>query len=616
VPEVFVLVVLLIFGSFLVFKLPMGAGFDEETHLLRVWEMSAFEWVPNARLSADMHFPSFYWENSYRRQAILEPINPNFWNINAHIPIDGMGFEQGTLTTRSVYSPLLLLPQSLIMFFLGRVLNLPALTVFIAIRMVALVCYTILVWLAVRFAPFGKWLWAILVVAPMAIFQASTISTDTISNGIGFLFVSCCLYISTLPQIKWKEWLVLVLLFSLLFFAKINMAVLALLPFFILPPSRFKMRKGLFILGIVAILLASLEFGGWNLIAYSRFYTAIPGTDPIGQVQYLITHPLSAVWLVLSDLGLHLLFYLKGWITDYGYGYWGGPPWFIYPIYLLALLGSFFIADVAKPDNRTRLGLLIVFGLSFLATLMSLYVLYTPVGSSEIMGVHGRYFTVIIPLLLLGLYGLPRKSIQFDSRLTKVTVGITLTVLVLSSAGMYMAYHVRCGTAYFQSGLCYQPVYKNWSPNTNYFEPISSTSSLTQWIMPKCNGMNSVRIWIDSTGSDPNGKTQFILNDEENDIAALDLFESNSDLPIQGWLTLTFPEDWKSGGKWYTLSVQNPQSDTGRGIRVASSIRAEYIDAPLIQGMVTLEKDMIFQYGCIAGWQALFHNFITLVDKQ
>ena len=95
-PEVFVLVVLIVFGSFLVFKLPMGAGFDEETHLLRIWEMSAFEWVPNARLSKDMHFPSFYWENSYRRQVILEPINPNYWQINADIPIDGMGFEEWT----------------------------------------------------------------------------------------------------------------------------------------------------------------------------------------------------------------------------------------------------------------------------------------------------------------------------------------------------------------------------------------------------------------------------------------------------------------------------------------------------------------------------------------
>jgi hypothetical protein len=48
-PEVFVVVVLLVFGSFLAFRIPLGAGFDEETHLLRIWEMSAFEWIPNAK---------------------------------------------------------------------------------------------------------------------------------------------------------------------------------------------------------------------------------------------------------------------------------------------------------------------------------------------------------------------------------------------------------------------------------------------------------------------------------------------------------------------------------------------------------------------------------------
>jgi hypothetical protein len=451
----------------------------------------------------------------------------------------------------------------------------------------------------------------------MAIYQASVISTDTISNGIGFLFVSCCIYISTLPQIKWKEWLTLVLLFSLLFFAKVNMAILALLPFIILPPSRFKMRRGFFLLGMFAILLALLEFGGWNFLAYSHFYTAIPGADPTGQVQYLITHPLSAVSLVISDLRLHFLYDLKGWIADYGYGYWGGPPWIIYPLYLLALLVSFLITDTTKPDKRTRLGLLLVFGVSFLATLMSLYILYTPTGKFEIMGVHGRYFTVIFPLLLLGLYGLPRISNKLDrSLLSKVTIGITLAVLVFSSMGMYLSYYVRCGTSYFRSGLCYQPVYKNWAPNAEYFQPISSSINLTQWIIPKCNGMSSIRVWIDSAGSDSNGETEFILNDEENDAVQTDVVKSNSGLPRQDWFTLTFPVDWKSGGKWYTLTVKNPQSDSGQGIRVASSIRAEYIDAPLLVNGEELDNDMIFQYGCTAGWKALFHNVINLVNKH
>src|SRR4030065_1580681 len=143
-PEVFVLVVLIVFGSFLSFKIPLGAGFDEETHLLRVWEMSAFKWIPNSRLSTDMHFPAFYWDNSYRRQAILDPVDPGFWRNDASTPIDGTGFVHENLTTRSVYSPLLLLPQSLVMFFLGRLLHLPALIVLIAMRLAGLLCYTLL----------------------------------------------------------------------------------------------------------------------------------------------------------------------------------------------------------------------------------------------------------------------------------------------------------------------------------------------------------------------------------------------------------------------------------------------------------------------------------------
>lgn len=208
-PEIFVLVILLFFGTFLSFKIPLGAGFDEETHLLRVWEMSSFEWIPNNKLSNEMHFPAFYWDNSYRRQPILEPVEPDFWSNYAETPIDGFGLMAENLTTRSVYSPLLLLPQSLVMFFFGRVLNLPALTVLISMRMAGLLFYTLLVWLAVRMIPFGKWMWAILVLSPMAIYQASTVSTDAISNGIGFLFVSGTLLIATLPQIKWKQWIIM-----------------------------------------------------------------------------------------------------------------------------------------------------------------------------------------------------------------------------------------------------------------------------------------------------------------------------------------------------------------------------------------------------------------------
>ncbi len=615
-PELFVLVILMVFGSFLVFRIPLGAGFDEETHLLRVWEMANFNWIPNEKLATDLHFPSFYWDFSYRRQAILEPVDPGFWEIYASTPIDAFGFVDENLTTRSVYSPLLLLPQSLVMYFLGRMLHLPALTVLIAMRMAGLIIYTLMVWLAVRIAPFGKWTWAILVIAPMAIYQAGTISTDTISNGIGFLFVSSCLFIATRQNIRWKEWLLLLFLFFVLFSAKVNMTILAFLPFIIIPPSRFRMKAGYPLLVIFTLLLALIEVLGWNIIAYSRFFTALPGSNPITQVQYILTHPFSTIWLVISDLGLHLINYVQGWIADFGYGYWGSP-WIIYPIYLLILIGSYYINDKAKPDKRTRLGLFLVFGISFIGTILSLYIFYNQVGSAQIQEVHGRYFTVIFPLLLLGLVGLHNLPIKIDQiTLTRITIGLAIIGMAFYTTGMYLAFYVRCGTSFYKAGLCYQPVYKNWSPNSKYFQPLSSSMSLTQWFIPKCNGMSTLRVWIDSADADKNGTTEFIINDEDDDVIKLDQIETNANLPDQNWFTLSFPDDQKSGGKWYTLTIKNGSPEFEKGIRVASSLRAEYIDAPLLQNGTEIENDAIFQYGCIAGWQKLIKDTGSLITKR
>jgi hypothetical protein len=128
--------------------------------------------------------------------------------------------------------------------------------------------------------------------------------------------------------------------------------------------------------------------------------------------------------------------------------------------------------------------------------------------------------------------------------------------------------------------------------------------------------MSAVRVWIDSSGSDPGGKTEFILYDEENDVVALQKVASNSNLPHQDWLTLTFPEDWKSGGKWFTLTVQNASPDLEQGIRIASSIKPEYVDGPLLQNGSEIENDMIFQYGCTAGWSKLYSDVLTLVKKH
>src|SRR5271157_2333981 len=59
--EWLVILVSLVFGSLYCLTIPVMAGSDEDQHLLRVWEMSTFHFIPNEELAAGrIPFPLIY----------------------------------------------------------------------------------------------------------------------------------------------------------------------------------------------------------------------------------------------------------------------------------------------------------------------------------------------------------------------------------------------------------------------------------------------------------------------------------------------------------------------------------------------------------------------------
>ena len=252
-PEKFVLIVVLAFGLIASLATPLSAGYDEETHFIRAWEMAHLYFVPNEQLGAKLPFPALYWDLSYRRQPIVEAIEPGFWKTYGALPLDARDYVYANVETRSVYSPLLLLPQAFTIRYLGLSLQLPALIVYYACRIAGLLSYLLLSWLAVRLIPYGKWLLAIMIVSPMAVFQASTISADTISNGIAFFFIGASLAIAGRQPVGWKGWLLQLALLALLLAGKVNLIFLLLLPFLLIPPSRFRMKYGFALLAACAL---------------------------------------------------------------------------------------------------------------------------------------------------------------------------------------------------------------------------------------------------------------------------------------------------------------------------------------------------------------------------
>ena len=594
--EIHLLVVLLVFGVAACFLLPLSGGYDEETHLLRVWEMSAYTFVPNDELGQEMPFPAVYWELSYRRQFIVRAVEPDFWEKYGKLSIDAHDYIYGSVETRSVYSPPLLLPQALVMRFLGRRQNLPALTVYYAIRLIGLLSYTLLAWLAVRLIPSGKWVLAILATSPVAILQASTISADAISNGIAFLFIGGTIAIAHQKELRWKEWASLVFLFFLLFWGKINLVPLGILPLLIIPPSKFRMRHG-YIACLGAILaLFLVEVLGWNLLAYSRLHSAPEGTDPAGQIQYILAQPLEFISILATDVLAKSFSYMVDWIAIYGFAYWPIPVWTYY-LYGAGLLSALSIRE-GELERRTRIGLLIAFVVSYLATIASLYITFNPVGNGFIGGVQGRYFTTVMPLLFLALACLPfQKRIRVPAALP-VTLGILSLALYI--AGMYLSYHVPCGSQYYQKGLCYQPNYKNWAPDELYSPSISNQLTLSQEIVPECNGVTELRVWVNATGADPTGGTEFSLKDVNLGRVITSRNELSSNLPRGDWYTLSFQPDWESKGRFYLLTIRgNEQSVSGP--RIAYSLRPEYPAGKLFENDQPLGMDLIFQTGCLAG---------------
>jgi len=205
-----------------------------------------------------------------------------------------------------------------------------------------------------------------------------------------------------------------------------------------------------------------------------------------------------------------------------------------------------------------------------------------------------------MPLLFLAAACLPiPKWIQLPAFVPTLLVGLSL---LLYMTGMYLSYHVPCGSQYYQQGLCYQPNYKNWAPDALYSAPISNQLTLKQEIVPECDGLTEVRVWVNAEKADSNGQTEFILRDPSQPGAVASVQALNSELPAGSWYTLHFQPDWESTGQLYLLMIQG-NSSNGKGPVVAYSLRQEYPAGKLYENDEPIERDMIFQTGCIAGWE-------------
>ena len=603
--EIFLICILLTFGIPMILLIPPGAGYDEEDHLVRVWEISGLSFIPGELPAKEMQYPRIFRDLAYRQQASLGIIDSDFWQTNANALLDEHGYVHRKINTKSVYSPALLLPQAITMRYLGRVANLPALSVFYLARFAGLLSYLSLIWLAIRIIPFGKWLLLILSVSPMALFQATTITSDTISNGIGFLFIAGSLEIAKSEGMEWKKIGTLLLLVFLLFLAKLNVIFLILLPFVLISPSRYEQRWIYLFIVVISIILFIVEVVGWNVIA-SRNADSLMANDANvpAQLQHILGHPLHFLGIVIKDLFMNGISYVQTWINGYGYYYWT-PPHIASIFFLLSLGSVLLVASTADAvDKKFNILFITVFVLGYLATIVLMYLTFTPVGSDKILGPQGRYFIPSAMLLFLALSSLSalkklgRPSINWG-------MGFLIAALSINLLGILLAFYVPCGTTFYSTELCYQPLYKDFTAESHPSPTISNEISMAQEVQVTCDGFTELRVLLYPSISQPQGTTRFILQDPINDQKLMDTLVQNDQIASEDWYPLRFNPDWHSNGKEYLLKALSVDASKGQGLRLFYSAEPEF-QGNLYENGQLAQGGAVLQYGCITGLRKLW----------
>jgi uncharacterized membrane protein len=602
--EIFLFLIVLLFGTIMMVLIPLGAGYDEEDHLIRVWELSAASFLPGKLSAQEMRYPTLFRDLAYRQQAHSGIIDSDFWKKYARMPLYEQGFVHRELKTKSVYSPVLLLPQAVVMRF-GRSANLPALAMLYACRFASLVSYLLLVWLALRWIPFGKWLLLVLAVSPMALFQAATVTPDAISNGIGFLFIAGILKLAQSKEIGWKEYGKLVLLIFVLFLAKLNLIVLILLPFLLIPPARFS-QKGIYtILLVTTALLFLLEVAGWNLIATKYSGALMANNANTGaQLRFMMSHPLVFPVILLKDPFINGFAYLQGWINGYGYFYWT-PPQVVSIFFLLSLVAVLLIDPVREQlDRKDLIVFLLIFFAGYLVTAIPLYLTFTTVGLNELLGMQGRYF---VPLALLPVLGLSSILVTKKFAISSNWAIAFLTIaLSLNIAGMLLAFHVPCGTTFYETGLCYRPLYKDFTNETRLSPPISNGITVAQEMKVSCDGFSELRVLLAPSQRNDLGATRFILQNQVTHQTLFDMSIGNNQISRETWVPLRFNPDWHSVGKSYLLKISSKDTTGGQGWKLLYTPQSEFNLGDLYENGQPLEDDIVLQYGCVTGLRKIW----------
>lgn len=347
--------------------------------------------------------------------------------------------------TAAVYSFVQYVPQAT-GIAIARLFTNNAYIITYAGRMLNMIVAIAILYFAIKIIPFGKKMLLIPAMIPIAIEGFTSLSPDAITISMAFLYIAYILHLAfdkKVEKIKLKDKIALLIMSIIIALCKIVYIPLVGL-LLIIPKEKFKDNKNKIINFIVIAGIAVVINLIWLAIS-SRYLSTFREGDSKIQVLLALQNPIQFIQQFLYTLNINSGNYI---LSLFGSDLGWGELVKINTIVPYCLLGIYVFTAITdnKLKNRFEVYQIIWISLVVLAIIAlvfaSLYVQWTTIGNESIIGVQGRYFLPIIPLIMLLLGNCIKVKSTYNEKNINKFVGISILTLNLYTISQILIVHL------------------------------------------------------------------------------------------------------------------------------------------------------------------------------
>lgn len=428
-------VLYLLLAAFYLFALPLFHVSDEQQHFLRAYTIASGRLLPEKIAEKEV---GACLPGNLIPEALEKAGEISWRDLRGALEekLEASAPKAYSFPCAALYSPVSYLPQALGIRIAGWFTQSPVLIAY-AGRGSNLLAVLLLTYLALKWMPFGKETMLLLLLAPIQMHKAASLSADGFTLAIVVLLFAYTLYLQygRREKLRRREIALLYLLAFLVSQCKI-VYVPACFLLFILSPERFGSRRRYLFHAICIGVLTAAASLGWLFLSSELLTAAFP--DSGEQIRYLLRHPAVFAEVLFRTLGKQapaLAGEMIGWRMGLGTVYNSRVLIFGYLALLLltAVLGKRETLCVAVNCRDKWLGACAACAMALLIC-TALYVQWTDVAAPVIYGLQGRYFLPPLAMLLLALLetkGLDRLRRKLDAKLVLTfAVGVNLAAVV------------------------------------------------------------------------------------------------------------------------------------------------------------------------------------------